>query len=281
MTAKYKCAGIVAKPDQTVIPYLQQTIEILKEYGIKIVLEKIAAELLGQSSPVHRYEIANEADIIILFGGDGTFLSVSPCAVRHNVPIAGFNLGSLGFLTEIHKEKLPLMLKEIFFGEVSCSKRKTLRITYHKQSFIALNDVIISKGNTARMIKLLIAVDGQTIAEIGADGVIVATPTGSTAYSLSAGGPIVSPKVNGLIITPICAHSLTFRPIIIPDSSTVTISMVSANSEVFITIDGQKVIPMEPSQSLAIKANSKSLSIIKPKEMNYFKLLSDKLKWGQ
>jgi NAD+ kinase len=275
----YKKAGIVVKPHDEVIFYLEKAIEVMKEFKVEVVLEKIAAELIGKKSSVSRESIAKEVDIIILIGGDGTFLSVATDAVAQKIPVAGFNLGTLGFLTELHKESLERSLKQIFFGLPKISRRKLLEIVYKDQIYYTLNDVVAGKGNIARIIKMMLAIDNSPVAEVSADGLIISTPTGSTAYSLSSGGPIVSPKVNGIIITPICPHSLTFRPLIIPDNSKVKVSLLS-DSESFITVDGQMVLPMDTGDSFEVQISNKSLHMIESSEMSYYKLLNEKLNWG-
>lgn len=280
MELKYKKVGIVVKPHQDVISYLKKTIAILENLKVEIFLEKIAAELLGLKSDIDRDQVAVHADIIILIGGDGTFLSVAKEAAKQEIPVAGFNLGRLGFLTELKKEELQENLNAIVHGRMKISERKLLRLHFGKEHSIALNDIVVSKGNIARVVTLSLEIDGLYVAEIKADGLIVSTPTGSTAYSLAAGGPIINPEVNGLVVTPICPHSLTFRPFVIPDSSKVKVTLISESSEVFITIDGQKVIPMHSGDYYETSIYSKKLKMAVSGNINYFRLLHDKLNWG-
>jgi NAD+ kinase len=280
MSEKFRKAGIVVKPHKEVIQYLKQTIKILKQRKIEYTLENIAANLLNLKSRVSRKKIADDVDIIILIGGDGTFLSVAQQAVENSIPIAGFNLGTLGFLTELSKDTLESSLNDIFSNKLKISERKLLEIHFKGEKYIALNDVVISKGNIARIIKLKLDINGSEVAQIRADGLIVSTPTGSTAYSLSAGGPIVTPKVNGIIITPICPHSLTFRPFVIPDQSGVKVTLISETTRVFLTLDGQRVIPMSTNDFFETMVYDKKLKIVEARSMNYFGLLSEKLNWG-
>lgn len=281
MPLNYKKAGIVVKPHEVVVSYLKRSIEILEKLGVEIVLEEIAARLLNLSSDIPREKIAENVDIIIIIGGDGTFLSVAQQAAEHQVPIAGFNLGSLGFLTELSKESIEKSIRDIFTSQVKMSDRTLLEVDIKGEKWTALNDVVVNKGNIARTIKLMLEINGASIAEIRADGLIISTPTGSTAYSLSAGGPIVTPEVNGLIVTPICPHSLTFRPLVVPDDSAIRVTQVSENAEVFITIDGQSVIPFEYEENFAVGIHRKKLKICVSREMNYFGLLNEKLNWGR
>lgn len=275
----YKKAVIVVKPHDDVIPYLENTIEILKSFQVDVVLEKIAARLIGLNSDVGREEIGPHADIIILIGGDGTFLSVAKQAVENQVPVAGFNLGSLGFLTELKKENLEDNLRNIFYGQPKIGQRKMLKIDYKGEQYTALNDVVAGKGNIARIIKMSLEINASYVAEVGGDGLIISTPTGSTAYSLAAGGPIVIPQVNGLVVTPICAHSLTFRPLVIPGNSVVKVTMIYG-TESFLTVDGQTLLPFDTGDSFTASILDKTLRMVENSQLNYFKLLNEKLSWG-
>lgn len=278
-TSNYKKAGIVVKPHDEVIPYLETTIEILRSFQVEVVLEEIAARLIGSNSNISRENIGAYADIIILIGGDGTFLSVAKQSVENQIPVAGFNLGSLGFLTELKKEDLETNLKNIFYGQPKISQRKMLGIDYKGKQYIALNDVVVGKGSIARIIKMCLEIDASYVAEIGSDGLIISTPTGSTAYSLAAGGPIVTPHVNGIIVTPICPHSLTFRPLVIPDNSTIKVTLIYG-TESFLTVDGQKVMPLDTGDFFTVNVLDKTLQMVENSRLNYFKLLNEKLNWG-
>lgn len=280
MQPKFKKAVIVAKPHQDVVHYLQKTIAILKKFAIAFTLEQTAAELLQSSEYCAREDIASKADLIIVLGGDGTFLSVARQAVEAQVPVAGFNLGTLGFLTEMKKESLEESLAAIFLGKAKISQRKLLQISFKNQLYTALNDVVINKGAIARVVKLLLKIDGATVTEVKGDGIIISTPTGSTAYSISAGGPIVSPEVNGIIITPICPHSLTFRPLVVQDNTVITVQLLTPHMDTFVTIDGQTVLPLNFEDTITVGAYPKQLLMLVAPEINYFKLLSDKLNWG-
>lgn len=280
MQSIYKKAGIVVKPHNEVVLYLESVIKILKRLNVEVVLEKIAADLIGVRSDVSRDEIASRVDIIILIGGDGTFLSVATNAVEAQIPVGGFNLGSLGFLTELNKDLLEEKLIEIFYGQSTISERKLLEINFKGEKLIALNDVVANRGNISRVSKLLLEIDRERVVEFSGDGLIISTPTGSTAYSLASGGPIVSPRVNGFIVTPICPHSLTFRPLVVPDILRIRVTSMSENNRVFFTVDGQKVLPMDTGDTFEVGLYDKKLKMIVAKEMNYFRLLNEKLNWG-
>jgi NAD+ kinase len=280
MQQKFKKVVIVAKPHHDVVHYLQKTIAILKKFAIAFTLEQTAAELLQSNEYCAREDIASKTDLIIVLGGDGTFLSVARQAVEAQVPVAGFNLGTLGFLTEMKKEFLEESLADIFLGKAKISQRKLLQINFKNQLYTALNDVVINKGAIARIVKLLLKIDGAMVTEVKGDGIIISTPTGSTAYSISAGGPIVSPEVNGIIITPICPHSLTFRPLVVQDNNVVTVQLLTSHMDAFVTIDGQTVLPLNFEDNLTVGVYPKQLLMLVTPEINYFKLLSDKLNWG-
>jgi NAD+ kinase len=280
MQQKFKKAVIVAKPHQDVVHYLQKTIAILKKFAIAFTLEQTAAGLLQSNEYCAREDIANGTDLIIVLGGDGTFLSVARQAVEAQVPVAGFNLGTLGFLTEMKKESLEESLTDIFLGKAKISQRKLLQISFKNQLYTALNDVVINKGAIARVVKLLLKIDDATVTEVKGDGIIISTPTGSTAYSISAGGPIVSPEVNGIIITPICPHSLTFRPLVVRDNTFVTVQLLTPHMDTYVTIDGQTVLPLNFEDTITVGTYPRQLLMLVAPEINYFKLLSDKLNWG-
>ncbi len=280
MQSIFKKAVIVAKPHQDMVLYLQKTIAVLNEFAVAFTLERTAATLLQSKEFCARDQVARDTDLIIVLGGDGTFLSVASQAVEAQVPVAGFNLGTLGFLTEMKKESLQDSLAAILSGKARVSNRKLLRIVFKNQQYTALNDVVINKGAIARIVKLLLKIDGVTVTEVKGDGIIISTPTGSTAYSISAGGPIVSPEVNGIIITAICPHALTFRPLVVKDNSLITVQQMTPNMDCFLTIDGQTVLPLNYEESMEVDTYPKQLLMLVAPKINYFNLLSDKLNWG-
>ena len=281
MKLKYRKAALVVKPHPDVIPYLKIIIDVLKALKVGIVLEDIAAELIRLKSDATREHIGAGVDIIILIGGDGTLLSVARQAVLNDIPVAGFNLGSLGFLTELSVDALEKNVRDIFLTGSKISERTLLELRFKDDRYLALNDIVTSKGYIARIINQMLSINGEEVAEIRSDGLIISTPTGSTAYSLSAGGPIVAPDVNGMVITPLCPHSLTLRPFVIPDSSKVRLKLLSESEDVFITVDGQTAIPLFTGDYFDVSVFQKKLRIIGSKDMNYFRLLSEKLHWAR
>lgn len=280
MPLKFRKAAVVAKPHQDVAHYLRQAIAILGQHGVDYVLEKTAAQLLQCPEYCEREEVAAGTDLIIVLGGDGTFLSIAHQAVEAQVPVAGFNLGMLGFLTAMKKEALAEGLGHILAGRGEITRRKLLQVGFRDRTYSALNDVVVNKGTIARIVKLLLQIDGATVAEVKGDGIIIATPTGSTAYSISAGGPIVSPDVNGIIITPICPHSLTFRPLVVPDAAAISVQLLTPHMDTFLTIDGQTALPMGFEETVRMRIHPRQLPMLAAPGTSYYQLLYEKLNWG-
>ncbi len=280
MPKPYKRAVVVAKPHPDVAHYLRQALDVLAGRNVSVVLEETAAGLLDSSGGCRRDEVARHADLIVVLGGDGTFLSIARQAVEAQVPVAGFNLGTLGFLTAMKKEALAEELGRILDGGAAVSWRKLLQVDFQGAAYAALNDVVINKGAIARIVKLLLTVDGDTLAEMKGDGVILSTPTGSTAYSLAAGGPIVSPDVNGIVITPICPHSLTFRPLVVPDGAAIGLRLLTPHMDTCLTLDGQTAMPLDVGEEVLVRVYPKRLPMLAARGTNYYRLLNEKLNWG-
>jgi NAD+ kinase len=280
MNQTYNRVGIVVKPNEEVLPYLLKAVRIIKSMNKAIIFDEITAKMLNESTGVPRDKIGRNCDILIVIGGDGTFLSVAKQAVMNKIPVAGYNMGTLGFLTELKKESLEKTLSGILKKEHKIAKRKVLNIGFKKKKHLAVNDVVISKGKIARVIRMDLEIDGEKLVTVKGDGIILSTPTGSTAYSLGAGGPIVSPKLDGIIITPICPHSLTFRPLVISDKSRVKITLTSETEDVWITMDGQSVLKIEQGQSFEVSLDKRHMKMVISEEIGYFQLLNEKLNWG-
>lgn len=280
MAKPYKRAVIVAKPHADVVLHLRQAMAVLSGRGVVPVLEETAAGLLSAPGGCRREDVARVADLIVVLGGDGTFLSIARQAVEAQVPVAGFNLGTLGFLTAMKKEALEEGLGQILDGRAVLTWRKLLQVDFKGTAYAALNDVVVNKGTIARIVKLLLTIDGGTMAEVKGDGVILSTPTGSTAYSLSAGGPIVSPEVNGIVITPICPHSLTFRPLVVPDGAVIRMRLLTPHMDTFVTIDGQTALPFNFGEEIGVRVYPKQLPMLAAPGTDYYRLLNEKLNWG-
>jgi len=286
--AAFKTVGIISRPRReqlsAVIPPLLQWFEAR---GIRAHFDKETGSSLDRSDTARtRQELANESDFLLVLGGDGTLLAAARVAAPHGVPILPINMGSLGFLTSFTLEEMFPALEETLAGRSSVSERIMLRVDLHRAGQIidgqrVLNEAVINKGALARMIELELKIDGAFVCRYRADGLIVATPTGSTAYSLSAGGPIVHPGVESLIITPICPHTLTDRPLVVRDTSSVETSLLGDAESVFLTLDGQKGIAMQSGDRVRITRAPERLKLIQPPQKTYFDILRSKLKWGE
>ncbi len=274
--------GIVVKPHAPEIErILKELICYLEKKGIDCILEEVVARKLGKDGGMRRESIPEKVDFVIVLGGDGTLLSIAHLAAQKNVPVLGVNLGSLGFLTEVPLEEMFLALDSYLGGnDRIVSNRRMLEAVAKGKVYYCLNDVVINKGALARMIQCAIWIDEKAIATVRADGIIISTPTGSTAYSLSAGGPIIQPYIPAIIIAPICPHTLSFRPMVISLKSRVKIQLLTAGEEVFLTLDGQRGDLLKKNEEVEIKSSNLELSLISSPKRNYFDLLKEKLGWG-
>ena len=223
---KSKSVGILTKPQFPEVECtLRDMVSWLRARSIDVILDTTSAILLGEQGGYQKTQLANKADVLLVLGGDGTMLNAARLAGERSIPILGVHMGGLGFLTEVRLENLYPSLERVFANDFVLDERLMLQKTHvhrHGETVargVVLNDVVISKGTLARMIELKIAIQGQFVTNLRGDGVIVTTPTGSTAYSLSAGGPIINPAVQSLMVTPICPHTLTHRPLIVPGTA--------------------------------------------------------------
>jgi len=257
----------------------------LRKRELSVFMDKDTAGIIGESSSYNKQDIPPLVDIIIVLGGDGTLLSVARIAHPYNVPLLAVNLGRLGFLTEIPLEELYVTLEKVLDGQTSIEKRMLLNVSLWRnkvktEEYNVLNDVVINKGALARIVNLQVRVNKQYMTSYRADGLIIATPTGSTAYSLSAGGPIIHPSMNALVLSPICPFTLTNRPIVIPDQSNIQVELTTPGEEVRITLDGQEGCDMKTGDVLEVKVAKSSLKLIQVPGKNYYQILRKKLQWG-
>jgi NAD+ kinase len=256
----------------------------LKERNYDTLMAPETAGIIGETSSLKKEEIPSKADLIIVLGGDGTLLSVARLTHPFDVPILAVNLGSLGFLAEVGLPDLYHTLEQVLKGASCIEHRMLLNACLERggtnvQDDFALNDVVINKS-AARIVNLEVHVNGQYMTSYRADGLIIATPTGSTAYSLSAGGPIIHPSMNALLLSPICPFTLTNRPIVIPNQSTLQVRLIT-EEEVQVTLDGQTGYPMFRDDVLEIKQGPTPVSMIQAKGKNYYQILRRKLHWGR
>lgn len=232
-------------------------------------------------------EISNRADLIVVLGGDGTLLSIARHIKRSDLPILGVNLGGLGFLTAITLDELFTVMTKVLANDFSFSPRMILKVTLYREeqpisSNNVLNDVVINKGAMARIIDLRTVIDGKLVNTFKADGLIFSTPTGSTGYSLSAGGPIVYPTLNSITVAPICPHTLSNRPLIVPPEVTIETTLTSTDSDdVFLTLDGQAGFSLQPLDKITITRADHDIKLVTSPSKPYFEVLRNKLKWGE
>jgi NAD+ kinase len=279
--------GVVAKRDHAqAIELARQLVAWLTRHQRSALVEVDAAAQIGAGTAATKGEIIARADAIVVLGGDGTLLSVARLMQERPVPILGVYLGGLGFLTAVTADELMPMMERIVAGDFRIDQRMTLSVTYRRGDAVmaqrqVLNDAVITKGALARIIDLGTSVDGQEVCVYKADGLIVTTPTGSTAYSLSAGGPIVHPSVGVLVLSPICPHTLTNRPIVLPDSSVVRITVRSPDEDVVLTLDGQEGMKLRSDDVIEIRKGQSPVPLIRSDTRSYFDVLRSKLRWGE
>ncbi len=279
-----KKIGIIAKKDEPgAIKAVKDMLNCLKGKRIEFFIEGATASVLKfKGYPME--EIPSKSDLIIVFGGDGTLLSVARLVGNIGVPILGINIGGLGFITELSKDEIHNNINRIFLGKYSFEERIMLLADVFRKGkrigqYNALNDVVIYKGALARLFGLDIHVDDQYVTTFRADGLIISTPTGSTAHSLSAGGPILYPTLESFLITPICSHTLTSRPIVLPDTVTLEIS-IKTGEDVYLTLDGQVGVPLKINDKIAVKKADYKTKFLVLQDRDYFQILRTKLKWG-
>ena len=258
----------------------------LKQREVEVFVEKELGEQIGYANSVDAADIPELVDVILVFGGDGTFLGMARLACKHGTPILGINLGGLGFLTEVTVEELYPMMERIIQGNFEVEERQMLLTTIHRDkdtlgTYEVLNDVVINKGAVARIIDLAIYIDDSHVTTYKADGIILSTPTGSTAYSLSAGGPIVHPTIPVTIITPICPHTLTNRPLVVSSDMKVEIKVTTQEPDTYLTLDGQIGIRLNTGDVIEVQRTDTSVKLIKSPFRDFFTILKTKLMWGE
>jgi NAD+ kinase len=281
-----KKIGIISKtshPDP--IKLLKELLPWLRKKGCEVYVDLDTASGLNIEG-YQRSQIPAIADFIVVLGGDGTMLSVARLIGEKGIPILGVNIGGLGFLTTVQKDDIYEVLEKVIGEQCAVEERMMLTACVLRHSeciadYLVVNDVVVNKGALARIIDLETYIDHEYIATFKADGLIVSTPTGSTAYALSAGGPIVYPTVNSIILAPICPHTLTNRPIVLPDDVHVDIILKSMNEDVFLTIDGQVGFSLRQNDIVQVRKSKLKARFFTPCERDYFEILRTKLKWGE
>ncbi|MBI4634914.1 MAG: NAD(+)/NADH kinase [Candidatus Rokubacteria bacterium] len=280
--------GIVAKPDAAEAEgAVARLAEWFSTRGIAVVLEKETASLVDRLSvaAVGRSELPAQVDLLIVLGGDGTLLSVARAVGDLGVPILGVNLGGLGFLTATTLDEMLAAVDALLAGRMTLEERMLLAVRVVRDGrrlaeYMALNDVVITKPSTGGLVNLAVSVEGQEATAYRADGLIVSTPTGSTAYSLSAGGPILFPTMDAIVLTPICSHTLTARPIVLPGAHRVEVTVL-ADQQVMLTVDGQVGCDLKARDAVEVRQAVARIRLARFPHAHFFSVLRTKLKWGE
>ena len=278
--------GIIANVRKEKAPELITRLKSWAEdRGVEVVLEREIATRMADPRGVDREEIGSRVDMIVAFGGDGTLLMAARSVRKFNVPILGINLGAFGYLTVFNLNEMIEALEMIYRGDYRTEKRMMLDVLVHgggktQEDYSVLNDVVINRGNLSRMVDLEVIVDDRYLTTYKADGLIVSTPTGSTAYSLSAGGPIVFPVLNSIIINPICPHTLTNRPVMLPESASIRVVLWTKGLGATATLDGQLSFDLRSGDSIVIRKSKYVTNLVTSPRREYLQILRSKLGWG-
>lgn len=284
-------AAIISKPQKVELgAILAELREWLRERGWDCVLDQeSAAYLQGEvAEGIGRADLPDrKPDLVIVLGGDGTLLAAARAFAATNTPLLSVNLGSLGFLTEVPLSDMYATLQAWCDGTATIEVRSLMRAELFcdgkkmTRQWDALNDVVLAKGTIARMADFSVSIDRQLVATFRADGVLLSTPTGSTAYNLAAGGPIVMPTVNAMLVTPICPHLLTIRPIVVPGESAISVRVTGVPNETYLTVDGQEAVGMNVGDEVRCRRSEYSVRLLRLKPNGLFNVLRSKLKWGE
>ena len=288
-----KRIGVIVKPHQPdALETLCRLTEWLNQREIKLVggltldRERIEHKTGCAVDTLSDEEFARSADLILVLGGDGTMIATSRTIGDIEVPVIGVNYGGLGYLAEFRIEEMYSALESILAGNYELESRLMLEVELRRGDELithnrVLNDAVVNKSALARIIEIETYLNDQFVNSFRADGLIVSTPTGSTAYNLSAGGPIIYPSMNAVVITPICPFTLSNRPIVVPDDSVIEVRLMTKNEEVALTLDGQVGFPLQVGDRLSIRKSKTTFNLVQPANRNYFDVLRDKLRWGR
>ena len=289
---RFPRVGLAAKASQGAIgDALDRIAEQLSGYGCELVCDRSAAAMMrSEPTAVERSELAGAVDLVIVLGGDGTLRSVARSAAAAAVPVLGINYGSLGFLTSTSREESARAIDDLMAGRYTSSRRMMLRAgveageaapdSDRRRPRDVLNDAVVNKTSLARVVELQLEVDGEFVSRYRADGLIVATPTGSTAYSLAAGGPIVMPEVEAIVISPISPHSLANRPLVLPAEARIGVRLLSEELDIVLTLDGQEGISIYPGEVVTVERGPNRCELLSTAQRSHFEVLRTKLRWG-
>lgn len=285
-SAAIRSVGVAIKPgDARALAAVRDLAKLLESHHVRALFEPEAAIAIGETG-VPRAVLVREADLLVVLGGDGTLLSLARAAGDREVPILGINLGTLGFLAEVSVGEMGAALERVLAGEMAIEHRMRLGIELARaraapRSWLALNDAVIARGASARIIDLETHADGQLVTIYHSDGLIVSTPTGSTAYSMSAGGPILLPGVASIVLTPICAHALTQRPLVLPDGAVVEVIVHTRGGNAQLVVDGQEGAVLDDGDRVTIRRSPVPTLLVVPPQRSRFEVLRNKLRWGE
>ena len=283
-----RTVGIISKPrPEEVARVVPQLLDRLAAFNLEVFYDSQTAVCLppdGRERP--REQLPALVDLLIVLGGDGTLLAAARLLGEHTVPILPVNLGGLGFLTSVTLDELYPILQQVIEGKHRISERVLLQAEVIRDGKVvaqqrALNDAVLNKGPLARMVDLNLQIDGSYVCSYKADGLIISTPTGSTAYSMAAGGPIIYPTVEAFVITPICSHTLTNRPLVVPNTNRIELDFESREEAVFLTLDGQVGVDLKRGDLVVISKVPNKLRLVRPARKTYFEILRSKLKWEE
>ncbi len=280
--------AVLCKPQKPELgAILPGLIEWIEKHGRRAVLDPIGASYLGREDAIPRHRMHEQpTELVIVLGGDGTLLAAARAFARTGTPILSVNLGSLGFLAEVPLEHLYPTL-EAWGGRDCCiDERAMLHAQVRRQGavfreFDALNDVVIAKGTIARMANILVRANGSEVVQFRADGAIVATPTGSTAYNLAANGPILAPNVDAIIITAVCPHQLNVRPLVVHGDAEVSLTVEGVPEEIYLTVDGQEAVQLQLNDEVLCKRSQYTIRLLRMSGGSFYDVLREKLKWGE
>jgi NAD+ kinase len=285
--AALRTVGIISKPRKEelceIVPGLTAW---LQQRGLEVLYDEETANCVGEpAKALSRGELGKRAELALVLGGDGTLLAAARALGEHDIPVLAINLGGLGFLTSFPREELYPALELALTGDYRISERAMLDVVLERGAETtarhrALNDVVVNKAAMARILDLDLYIDGGYACSYKADGIIFATPTGSTAYSLSAGGPILYPHVGAFVVTPICPHALSNRPLVVPDNMRIALTVASGHEGAFLTIDGQVGVDLHDGDRVIVTKARSKLRLVRPPGKVYFEILREKLKWG-
>jgi NAD+ kinase len=280
--------GIFAKPHREQIGgKIPELVRWLRAQGVEVFCDRFAAEFAGGNARgLTQEELMSQVDLLVVLGGDGTLLTAAHAASEREVPILPVNFGKLGFLTTVNLDELYATLEDVLGGEYETWKHMMLEVEVSRNGRPielrrGLNDAVLTKGLPAHMIDFELLVDDLFVCSFRADGIIFSTPTGSTAYSLSAGGPIVSPLLEAFVVTPVCPHMLTNRPLVLPSTARLAAQFTGGDEPAYLTVDGQLAAELRHHDSIRVRKSAKSLRLVRPPQRTYFEVLRNKLRWGE